>query len=313
VASRLWKAGALKQSGSVLSGVGIGSLVGIALGLAGFFFLISRHDNGMGGVMFLLLPFCAGFAIAQVTGRRETIAAAGWFAALVSLVILVAFRREGLLCAVLAFPLLLAGLAVGGFLGYLFRKYVVQRLLHRSTGTMIVFGLIPVLIVAGNHAEEPALRTVRREVVVSSILLQATPEQVWAQIQSIDSINAAKPLLMHIGLPVPLRCTLERGGVGAKRICYFENGSIEETVTGWDPPHSMQLIIDRTNMPGRHWLGFENATYELQPEGSATRLTRTTTITSHLRPVLYWRYFERLGVASEHEYLLRDVASRLNR
>jgi hypothetical protein len=313
VGNRLWKAGALKQSGSVLSGLGIGSLVGISVGLAGFFFLISRHDNSMGGVMFLLLPICTGFAIAQVTRRRDTIAAAAWFAILVSLVILVAFQREGLLCAILAFPLLLAGLAVGGFLGYLFRKYVVQRFLHRGAVTMIVFGLMPLIIVAGNHAEEPGLRAARREVVVSSILLPAPPERVWAQIQSLDSIDAAKPLLMHIGLPVPVRCTLERAGVGAKRICYFENGSIEETVAGWDPPHSMQLIIDRTNMPGRHWLGFENATYELQPEGSATRLIRTTTITSHLRPVWYWRYFERLGVASEHEYLLSDVASRLNR
>ena len=62
---------------------------------------------------------------------------------------------------------------------------------------------------------------------------------------------------MHFGLPVPLRCTLERKGVGAKRICYLENGFIQETITEWSPPYSMQLTIDRTNMPGRHWLGFE--------------------------------------------------------
>jgi hypothetical protein len=118
---------------------------------------------------------------------------------------------------------------------------------------------------------------------------------------------------MYFGLPVSLRCTLERKGVGAKRTRYFENGFIEETVTEWAPPYSMHLTIDRTNMPGRHWLGFENAAYELRQEGSGTRLTRTTTITSHLYPVWYWRYFERLGVSSEHEYLLRDLSNRLNR
>ena len=100
--------------------------------------------------------------------------------------------------------------------------------------------------------------------------------------------------------------------MGAKRTCYFENGFIEETITEWAPPYSMQLTIDRTNMPVRHWLGFEKAAYELRQEGSGTRLTRTTTITSHLYPVWYWRYFERLGVSSEHEYLLRDLSSRLN-
>ena len=303
----------MKESGGVLSGLGVGVLTGTIVGLVGFFFLVSRHDNGMGGVMFLLLPFCAGFAIAQVTRRRATIAAAGWFAALVCLVSLVAFRAEGLLCAIMALPLLLAGLAVGGFLGYLFRKYVVERFLHRGAATTMVFALVPLLIVAGNRAEEPALKRVRREVVVNSILLQASPEEVWTQIQSIDTIDVAKPWLMHIGLPVPVRCTMERAGVGAKRICYFDSGSIEETITGWDPPHSMQLIIDRTNMPGRHWLGFENAIYKLQIEGNATRLTRTTTITSHLYPVWYWRDLERWGVASEHQYILQAAASHLRR
>jgi hypothetical protein len=147
----------------------------------------------------------------------------------------------------------------------------------------------------------PALDRVRRETVSTSVFLKAAPQEVWANIQSIDSIVATKPLLMHFGLPVPLRCTLERKGVGAKRTCYFENGFIEETITERAAPYSMQLTIDRTNMPGRHWLGFEKAAYELRQEGSGTRLTRTTTITSHLYPAWYWSYFEHLGVSSEHD------------
>jgi hypothetical protein len=177
----------------------------------------------------------------------------------------------------------------------------------------IIFALTPAIIFASHRAEMPALDRARRETVSNTVFLKAAPQEVWANIQSIDSIIAAKPLLMYFGLPVPLRCTLERKGVGAKRTCYFENGFIQETITEWGPPYSMQLTIDRTNMPGRHWLGFENAAYELRQEGSGTRLTRTTTITSHLYPVWYWRYFERLGVSSEHEYLLRDLSKRLNR
>lgn len=288
-------------------------LTGTVIGLAGFFLAESPRTRGMGSVMFLLVPFCAGFAIAQVTRGRAIVSAAALLTALFCLATLVAFRLEGLLCAIMALPLLLGGLAIGALLGVLFREHVLQRLLHRGAGTTVVFALMPLLIVAGNRAEEPALKRVRQEVVVNSILLQASPEEVWTQIQSIDSIDVAKPWLMHIGLPVPVRCTMERAGVGAKRICYFENGSIEETVTRWDPPHSMQLIIDRTNMPGRHWLGFENAMYELQIEGRATRLTRTTTITSHLYPVWYWRDLERWGVASEHQYILQAAASHLHR
>jgi len=75
----------------------------------------------------------------------------------------------------------------------------------------------------------------------------------------------------------------------------------------------MRLTIDRTNMPGRHWLGFEDARYELRSSGSSTLVTRTTTFTSRLAPVWYWRYFERLGIQAEHEYILVDLAERVRR
>jgi hypothetical protein len=167
------------------------------------------------------------------------------------------------------------------------------------------------IVMAGHQLERPSLESVRRESVANSIFLAARPEEVWTNIQSIDSISVKKPLLMYFGLPVPLRCRLEKKAVGAKRTCYFENGFIEETITEWTPPYTMRLTIDRTNMPGRHWLGFETAAYELRPQGGGTLLTRTTTITSHLYPVWYWRPLERLGVASEHDYILRDLANHL--
>jgi hypothetical protein len=298
---------------SILKGLALGTATGICVGLAGFFLGNTPRTSGMGEVMFLLVPFCAGFAIAMVTRGRNTGWAAMLLATLTSLIFLVKLGYEGLLCALLASPFLLIGLGVGAGFGCLFRRHVLERLRHQITGVTIVFALMPAVILVGHRAEMPALDAVRRETVSNSTFLQAPPEEVWANIQSIDSINATKPLLMHFGLPVPLRCSLERKGVGAKRTCYFENGFIEETVTQWSPPYSMHLTIDRTNMPGRHWLGFENAAYELRQEGSGTRLTRTTTITAHLYPVWYWRYFERLGVSSEHEYLLRDLSSRLNR
>ena len=115
---------------------------------------------------------------------------------------------------------------------------------------------------------------------------------------------------MYIGLPIPVRCILDGHGIGAKRTCYFNNGFIQETITEWSPPFRMGLSIDRTNMPGRHWLGFERALYELRQQADGTKLTRTTAITSRLRPVWYWRSLERVGVESEHQYILNDVVQR---
>lgn len=118
---------------------------------------------------------------------------------------------------------------------------------------------------------------------------------------------------MHIGLPVPERCEMQGRGVGAKRTCYFDHGSIEETVLEWDPPVRMKLSIDRTNMPGRHWLEFEDAEYDLRAENGGTVLTRNTTIISNLYPAWYWRPLERWGVEDEHQYIFADVARRVSR
>lgn len=115
---------------------------------------------------------------------------------------------------------------------------------------------------------------------------------------------------MHIGLPVPQRCTMQGRGMGAKRTCYFNVGYIEETVIGWNPPYDLALSIDRTHMPGRHWLSFESAEYLLRANGHMTVLTRITVVSSRLHPAWYWRPFERLGVESEHDYILQDVVLR---
>lgn len=146
----------------------------------------------MGPVMFLLVPFCAGFAIAMVTRQPNTDWAAMLLATLLSLLILVAGKFEGLLCAILALPLLAVGLWVGAGAGHLFRKYVVERLRHQITSTVAVFVLTPMVVLGGHQLERRSLEDVRRETVSNSILLTAQPEQVWNSILSINAIDVMK-------------------------------------------------------------------------------------------------------------------------
>jgi len=175
----------------------------------------------------------------------------------------------------------------------------------------IVFFSVPLLVFVGHRVELSTLVHPRQEAVTSSIWLPAEPSQVWSALRSFDSLTAQKPALMYVGLPIPVRCTMQGDGLGARRVCYFDRGYIEETVIEWSPPTRMRLSIDRTNLPGRHWLGFEDAEYDLQSDSGGTILTRRTTIISNLYPAWYWRPFERWGVASEHDYILNDVALRL--
>jgi hypothetical protein len=284
---------------AALAATAAGAAGATIFALLAFFFLDSRQHPFMGQVLFLLVPVAAGFCIAIVARKPDSITAAALLSVAATLAILIGLGKEGTLCALLALPIILAGLAVGAAIGMLVRKLFARFTSPTTTGMLLLAA--PLMIFAGERIETPPFHQPRVEVVQSAVLVRDSPEGVWNNIPSIDNIRASKPFLMHIGLPIPERCTMQGQGIGAKRICYFNVGYIEETVTGWNPPYYMGLSIDRTHMPGRHWLAFESAEYRVEPRNDTTLLTRRTTVTSKLRPAWYWRRFERMGVESEHD------------
>ncbi len=79
-------------------------------------------------------------------------------------------------------------------------------------------------------------------------------------------------------------------------------------ITDWQPPKSVAMKITKSTLPGRRWLSFVDANYELIPETDGTRVIRHTTIASRLYPRWYWRPFEAWGVESEHEFVLSSLA-----
>lgn len=100
----------------------IAALAGAAIGLLAFFFLTSGQHARMGGVLFLMVPLVAGFSVALVARGFNSVVAAALLSVLCSLVLLIALGKEGVLCAVLAFPIILAGLAAGAAIGLLVRE-----------------------------------------------------------------------------------------------------------------------------------------------------------------------------------------------
>ena len=285
-----------------------GILVGAAFGLFGFFLAAMPSSRNLGWVLFLLVPVSAGIAIVFTMRGKGSVIAVALIATLFALFFLIAAGKEGLLCALMAFPFIFVTLMLGVGAGFLLRELFAWAKAPHSMTLL----LLPILVVGGHQVELKTVGDARAATVKTSIWLAAPPEQVWPYVQRVDSIAGPKPFLMRVGLPIPQRCVLSGTAVGSKRTCYFDKGYIEESILEWQPPHHMRLSIDRSNLPGRHWLGFENAEYTLQPERGGTLLTRTTTITSGLSPSWYWEPLERWGVAGEHRYLFQDVERKIN-
>jgi hypothetical protein len=288
--------------------IGVGA--GLVYGFVGFFALRMFESPRMGATLFMLLPLVVGATIALVTPRPITAVAliSGTISLLFCLTGLIFVHAEGLLCAFLAFPVIFVSLAIGVGFGMLIR--VITQSFRKAAMNSLIFLAGPALVFGGHQLEMKTFPQPRVQSISTSIHLRATPELLWANIQSLDKMGGTKPFLMHVGLPIPQRCVLQGTAVGSKRTCYFDQGYIEETILEWDPPRRMRLSIDRTNMPGRHWLSFEGAEYDLKPDADGTVITRVTTIRSNLSPAWYWSRFESWGVESEHEYLFSDLAAR---
>lgn len=294
----------------LLKGFGAGVITAVVFGLGGFLLVYDRTGS-MGWVLFLALPLATGFATALVARVRSTIIASLLTGLFICTVVLLITGTEGFVCVLMSAPLIVIGLAIGALIGSLFRIYVLAKLRKPRLPMMLVMLVLPVFLMGANSAERESRRTLRAETITDTLVVSQSPETVWNEIKSMDRITASKGFLMKIGLPVPVSCKTEGEGVGGKRTCYFESGYIEERITEWNFPNSMKFEITAADVPGRPWLTFREASYEIKREGDHTIITRSTTIVSRLSPAWYWRRLEAIGVHTEHRYLFEAVENEL--
>jgi len=297
------------NSFKVFRGILVGSLTAIAFGLGGFR-LVNDSGGSMGTVLFFFLPFVTGLATAIVTQGKELIFASLGIGAIACTAWLIFTGMEGWVCVLMSTPLIVFSLGIGALAGILVRQFLLS-MGAKHLVLLLTIGVLPCFLIAAKKIEEPSRRTPRAETITNTLVTDAPRELVWNQLKTFDRIEGSKGLLMRIGLPVPVSCTMSGEGVGATRTCYFEEGHIEERVTEWDPPTSMKLEITEFDVPGRPWLSFQNASYELTIENGRTVLTRKTTIVSRLSPAWYWRPLEKIGVETEHEYLFEEVNKKI--
>jgi hypothetical protein len=298
---------------NLMFGLITGIVTAVASGIGGFFLVYSAQGY-MGWTLFLLVPVVTGFAIAVVArGNSNVLIASAIVGLLFCTAILLVTGFEGFVCVLMSAPLIVIGLTVGGVAGWLVRVYIIDKSRSSRTMTVLFMLVTPMFLMGANRTEKSLTRNLRAEAFTDTLVVDAPPEAVWNELKSMESIAATKTFLMKIGLPVPTRCKTEGEGVGGKRTCYFEHGFIEERITEWDYPRSMKFEIVAFDVPGRPWLSFKDAGYDIQRSGDKTVITRNTTIVSRLSPAWYWRRLEGIGVHTEHQYLFEGLGNKLGK
>lgn len=283
-------------------------LVTIFFLLAGFA-LIEIDFVGYGIATFIIYPFTLGFALSS-TYRKIGLY---WLltAFVIFLFLLIIGGAEGIVCVLMASPLVLGIAGLGVLIEYLINKKPKERS-NRETLLSICWPFL-VLAIFG-VGEEHFFGSEKEVIAIESVInLPYTPMQVYNAIKSVDTLDTEKPFLMKLDLPVPQKCILEEEKVGGQRICYFEGGLIVEEITALEKGKLLKMDVVEYQLTGRKWLGFEEAIYTFDElEDGGCKMSRITTYTSKLYPRFYWGPLERIGIEQEHEYVFSNLQKDLS-
>jgi hypothetical protein len=286
-----------------------GALLTFVLSCLGFV-LLELNLIPYGLTLFCVLPILLGYALGIFPSFKISLVFAALFGLIWYFYLLYLGGYESLFCILTVSPFVTLLMLVGIYIGYAIRKKINKR----RTGKSLRIYVLPLFILSLSGSIEKFFLDKYTDVTVETkILLPYPSEIVFDYIKSVDTVDSDKPFLLHIGIQVPLRCVLEDDSVGAKRVCYFKEGTIDEVVTEIKRGEILKMKITNYGMPGRKWLHFKDAIYLFKKIGDETELTRITTYRTELKPRFYWNYFETKAIQAEHNYVLSDLKRRLDK
>jgi hypothetical protein len=322
----------LPPSGSLAPAPGLlgGSL---AIGSAAFLLL---YSVGMAvgksyGASLFSIPFFVGYITALLSRQRPFRNAA--LVLLISLLVLIAALREGVVCVLFALPLLAGTLFLGALCGDVSKRFVDSR--RKQIGA--ITGLL--LISAGwqaveGHRDDPARHPLHR--AEAQVRVPAPPARVFAALTDPLEVQGPWPAILRVGLPIPRRIQVERPGPGGRVRIDFSHGAFAR-VTAWEPGASFAFQVERyqiQDLPfhitrlgrGPHyglkperasdWLTLGEVRYTLSPApgpggAGGTILGRTMTWRRHLAPGFYFGWLQERIMSRAQERLLQLVRDRI--
>jgi len=297
----------------------VGLLAGIAIIVLAV--LVSAVTFGAyGWGLFVMTPFLVGVTTGYLVngksdlGGSDTMKLVLTAAGLGSLA-LVVLALEGIVCILMAAPLAIPVVLLGGVIG---RGVALAR--HNRRNPLVSVAVLPILFMteAATPPEVPIATQYEIEI-------EASPEAVWRALTSPDPIAVEPGLPALAGLAYPLGGELETAAVGARRMGAFSTGTAVERVTAWEPnktlafrvesqPPAMEEMSPYRRVHAPHVEGYfltGETRFELAP--LSERGTRLRVISEHrlrIDPVPYWEPIARLAIRLNVGRVLKDIKEK---
>ena len=220
--------------------VGLGITMAVLLG--SIYFL-----GDYGASIFFSSPILLGVICGYSQTRHAESDAKAWPAitvaagsVLVGCGILIVLGFEGVVCVIMAIPIMVPAAMLGGLVGYL----IAASTNVRGPSWMVLVVLMPSAAAIEHALTQPSLFE-----VVTVIEVNAPVEEVWEQVVAFPEITSPPGMMFHLGVAYPVRARIEGSGVGAIRYCEFSTGDFVEPITVWDKPHHLAFSVEDQPCP----------------------------------------------------------------
>lgn len=296
--------------------------IGMSIVFCAVMMLLSVYViESYGVVLFMLTPFLAGAISSYHYNKNHiqpTMKSIG--VAVTSITIgcaaLLLFALEGLICILMAYPLVAAAGALGGVIGRSIAMRGGGAMAPRTVGMMLL--TLPFFAAAENNAVAPMIQEVQTVVEID-----APPDAVWPRVVAFSELAPPEEWFFQAGVAYPIRARIEGSGVGAIRYCEFSTGPFVEPITRWEEPNRLSFDVVKQPQPMHEWSPYENIAPPhldgyLESKrgefrlialdgGKRTRLEGSTWYTLDLYPSTYWRPFAESLLHSIHTRVLTHI------
>ncbi len=264
-----------------------------------------------GASLFIGVPVCFGTMFGLRLTPRTWLIVLGLPTVILAMLLgLAALGVHGPACLAMIGLVFLLPAFVGAALGALFAALFGNRTppTRRRYRTFLLLALVPPLL---QIAED---RLVTRDHAIIEVStahdIDAPPEEVWRSLHFYEEIGGEVPLLLRIGMPVPVRAEGSKAAVGDIETCVYERGHLKKRIT--ERVESCRLAFDVIEQ-AIHFerdLTLVGGSFDLAPLGRGTRLTLSTRYRPLCYPSFVWRPLEAWVLHTLHGHVAGAIRRR---
>lgn len=242
----------------------------------------------------------------------------------------IAFHIEGIVCLLMATPLITFVSAIGGSIAYRIQGSTNKENIPKIAGSLSV--LLPFMTAWEiNSPSTPPTYEVK-----TAVRVNAKPAAVWQRVICFPPMRKPEELMFRFGIAYPTHATITGTGNGAVRHCVFNTGTFVEPITVFDAPKLLRFDVTSQARPMNETSIYSDLNpphltgYMMSKQGQfllakrtdgGTNLEGTTWYQNHMEPYFYWRFYSDAIIHKIHQRVLahvktvseNDVAQELER